>query len=369
MIINRNNYEEFFLLYVDNELSAAEKNAVELFVQQNPDLEKELQMLQQTVINDGSIVFDKKESLLKELNVGSFQERLLLYTDDELTGSDKNELEQLIASDKKIAAEWAILQRTKLQYEAIVFEDKGSLYRKERGRVVGFGWWRVAAAVLLLLLGIWLGKTLFTSEKPEVIKNEIAHDKPTAPAINRPVIITPDQSIQPSNSNKENIAATNNEKPSEVVKQPKNNVVTNSKDNIATVLVPNNPAPGIQKTDLENINNNNSNKSIVAAVTAKQADNNIQKPVENIVAVANKPSEAKQDLNNNASANNIAKAAVYRETESENSDTKILYMDEENIKRTKLGGLFRRIKRVVERTTNIKTGNSVKVAGFEIALK
>ncbi|HMC98831.1 MAG TPA: hypothetical protein VKH37_01715, partial [Ferruginibacter sp.] len=60
---------------------------------------------------------------------------------------------------------------------------------------------------------------------------------------------------------------------------------------------------------------------------------------------------------------------LYKESADEQSNNKILYMDEENVKRTKIGGLFRRLKRVVERTTNIKTGNSVKVAGFEIAIK
>ena len=42
MNINRDNYEEFFLLYADNELSVQEKNAVEDFVRQHPDLEEEL---------------------------------------------------------------------------------------------------------------------------------------------------------------------------------------------------------------------------------------------------------------------------------------------------------------------------------------
>ena len=46
--INRNNYEEFFLLYADNELDAETKLAVENFVQQNTDLAVELEMLLKT---------------------------------------------------------------------------------------------------------------------------------------------------------------------------------------------------------------------------------------------------------------------------------------------------------------------------------
>ena len=50
MNINRNTYEEFFLLYVDNELSQAERRQVEAFIEENPDLRPELDMLHDVVL-------------------------------------------------------------------------------------------------------------------------------------------------------------------------------------------------------------------------------------------------------------------------------------------------------------------------------
>jgi hypothetical protein len=66
MQINRQSYEEYFLLYADGELNESEKKAVEEFIDQNPDLAGELSIIQETVFKpDGGIVFDNKELLYK----------------------------------------------------------------------------------------------------------------------------------------------------------------------------------------------------------------------------------------------------------------------------------------------------------------
>jgi hypothetical protein len=67
MHINRQSYEEFFLLYTDGELDLDEKRAVEDFIKENPDLEQELILMQQTVaVPDESIVFEDKELLYRK---------------------------------------------------------------------------------------------------------------------------------------------------------------------------------------------------------------------------------------------------------------------------------------------------------------
>jgi hypothetical protein len=65
MNINRHNYESFLLLYIDNELCAADRNAIELFVQDNADIKQELYMLQQSIVQPDIITFKAKNNLLK----------------------------------------------------------------------------------------------------------------------------------------------------------------------------------------------------------------------------------------------------------------------------------------------------------------
>jgi len=64
MDISRNNYETSFLLYLDRELGPAEMLKVEKFLTENPDLQKEFELLQQTIFLPEEIVFDQKELLL-----------------------------------------------------------------------------------------------------------------------------------------------------------------------------------------------------------------------------------------------------------------------------------------------------------------
>src|ERR1700688_424392 len=63
MDINRNNYETSFLLYLDRELGPAEMLKVEKFLTENPDLQKEFELLQQTIFLPEDIVYDQKELL------------------------------------------------------------------------------------------------------------------------------------------------------------------------------------------------------------------------------------------------------------------------------------------------------------------
>ncbi|HEY4935442.1 MAG TPA: hypothetical protein VII44_02615 [Puia sp.] len=64
MDINRNNYETFFLLYLDRELGPADMQAVEKFLFENTDLQKEFALLQQTIFLPAEMVFEPKELLL-----------------------------------------------------------------------------------------------------------------------------------------------------------------------------------------------------------------------------------------------------------------------------------------------------------------
>src|SRR5580704_12277704 len=99
VMITRNNYEEFFMLYTDNELSDRERKAVEEFVAANPDLKEELYALQQSVLKpESNIVFENKEMLMKGnsplINQNNYEEYFLLYTDNELNETQKKEVEQ-----------------------------------------------------------------------------------------------------------------------------------------------------------------------------------------------------------------------------------------------------------------------------------
>ena len=158
MNIDRHNYEEYFILYMDNELNSAERRMVETFVQNNPDLKDELDILLQSKLTpDTNIVFDGKEELMKTaddsaINLNNYEEWLTLYIDNELSSDQKRQVETFVASHPQIQNEFAILQKTKLQAEEIAFPYKESLYRRtEKVRVIQMRWWRVAAAAILLL--------------------------------------------------------------------------------------------------------------------------------------------------------------------------------------------------------------------------
>lgn len=369
MNINRHNYEEFFLLFADNELSAADRKAVEIFVAENPDLKKELQLLLQTVSSIDDVVFENKEQLLKPA-VTPLQEQLLLHIDDELPAAEKQQLLQLINTDAAAAKEFALLQQTKLQPDAnIVFTNKKQLYRKEEGRVVRIAWWRAAAAAVLLGFGTWGALTLVNPAQQTETSTASNNDTPAKAAT---PTATTTNTVAEANT-KQTTAETANTAAINTVNSTRNNLPANTPVNNkqrSTTAVKDNSNNNVAKQETNNLpeplynnfNNNDRNETITANVT----------PTEGAVKKANSGNTdliATTTRPNTTAVNGYAITAAYNPDEAEEpNDNKVLYMNEENVKRSKLGGFIRKVKRVVERTANVKTGNSIKVAGFDIAL-
>jgi len=397
MNINRHNYEEFFLLYVDNELSAADRRAVDVFVRDNPDLKVELQMLQQTVVNTDDIVLDKKDWLYMEEDIAALQENLILYADDELSPADKVSVEALLKTDKAALAEFTILQQTKLQPDtSVIFADKKLLYRTAGGRVVGFKWWRAAAAAVLLGFGIWGAVSVYKNNltgpagSGELVKDNKSNA--TQEKNSTPVNTTDAaKSEVEQNVTDDNIAQTVKHKPApeqnnDINKQTVETYIDKNKSAIQQAQEKNNivkevntdavryqkPSNNLPKPYFENINNNTGNE--IAAADVIPEKHNGGKVSGNSTAVVR--SNPKENISNgivaNSGNNNIEQPAAMlvsnNKTANGNENARYLDVDDKE-KRTALGGFIRKAKRMIERTTNVKSGEGIKVAGFEIALK
>src|SRR5687767_7197180 len=154
MNIDRNNYEEYFILYWDNELPEDQKRQVEQFVNQTPDLQEEFNLLGQSHFTpDETISLANKEFLFKE-EIPATRELLLSYMDNELGETEKSAIEAYISINPDARHELSLLEKTRLHPDkTIVFPDKTILYRSEQKTpVVKMVWFRVAAAAAIILV-------------------------------------------------------------------------------------------------------------------------------------------------------------------------------------------------------------------------
>ena len=368
MNINRNNYETFFILYIDNELSVQEKIAVDVFVQQNPDLKEELTMFQQSVVLPEAILFSAKDSLLKKPAVTEeIQEKLLLLLDNELNKAEQKNIISIISQDDTCKKEWEVLQLTKISVDnSIVFKDKASLYKQEdNGRVIAVRWWKMAAAAVLIGFGLW-GIVLYfnTNERASIKtaatnKQQIFGNNKKIPAIEKMLddSITATKNDQEIAEIKSSTTAddSKNTNTANAVKIPAvNNAYTQKTFATQPKEKPSNHLP---KPSLENLNNTQRNNTTIATVLPKKAqpDNN--------VAINDLP------VNTNVYASNTS-------ITNENIDNNTINFGfddtEEETKKTKIGGFFKKVKRIVQRKTNTQPGggnNNFKIANLSFAIQ
>lgn len=177
MKVNIHNYEEYFFLYFDNELSVQDRKEVELFINKNPAYHDEFMQIKASVLIPSSEGLTDKSFLLKgvsEINIKKYEEVLNLYIDNELTESERAETEKLLSGNDQLNFELQRIKKAKAFPDlSIIFPYKGLLY-KSGSESVTFIWARVSIAAITLGFGIWVGgKYLLSGTVQEPIHNSV----------------------------------------------------------------------------------------------------------------------------------------------------------------------------------------------------
>lgn len=308
-MITRDNYEEFFLLYVDNELSATDRQLVERFVADNPDLGEEWESLLQCRMEPGQFIFPGKEELIKE--------------------EENPWPEKIFEPDL-----------------SIICPGKESLYRKEKDRrIVLYPWWRIAAAALVLIAA---GGYFFLPVKKQdqrlaidVSKKEKKDTPPVTPATTAALYPT-----------------ENTEKKKQEVKPAPMRVTIKKKEDPVVARVVEPTALPQQVTRPE--------EHSIAAVDPDPTE--IARP-EKIIVAAIKPVTAPEEIISKENSSFATQALLNNATTA--NDDNNYGAEPASQKKNKLRGIFRRASRVFEKTADRDDDGQRKVliGTFQFALK
>ena len=361
MNINRNNYEEYFLLYADKELSADEKSMVEMFIQQNPDLEEEFIMLQQSVIKpDNNITLEDKSSLLRKeefINENNYEEKFLLYTDNELRSSEIEETEKFVSANPFLQHEFNLLQKATYEPDtSIVFPDKNLLYKKEDEKVIPFRWKYLAAAILLGI-GLWTGITYMQKNN---IKPVVAV-KQNTPKENTPVKVN-----EPKESVKNSLVKANNNQTTPVHKKIQNDLDHPLQKQPQQNITVKNIQPADKKPEAPKTIDKKKEVITVMEVPNK----NEATKLTNILPQGNTLSEPNDRTLTKATPlqnNNYAQHASYIEEAEVKNENYVFYnITAEEFRKSKVGNFLKKVKRAIERKIPVKN-NILKIGTAEIA--
>jgi len=330
--IDRNNYEEYFLLYIDGELSREQAVTVENFAKLHPDLQEELSILLNTKLNADSVLLESKQQLFSHnMKMDSIEESLLLYIDNELAAIEKKTIDQQLKADVALKLQYKILQKTKLDpADKIIYPHKAELYHAIPKAIRPIFWLRIAAAIILILS---IGLLWWTTTDSKVVEPVIAVQK--KPAIKQlPVNVENNKTSDPVI---ENLAIENNTKKKFIEKVAGNNI---SKKKI---IKANQPA----FISLEN------NKEVIAINKIEEPA--IDKKINNIEALK----RPQQNLNGQAVTTEDIAAYTTIEAPANKSmaNFAVATTGNEKDKKGSVRGFLRKATRFIERRTGINPTN------------
>jgi len=171
-MINRSNYEVWFIDYADGQLSPEQVAELLLFLEENPDLKNEFTLFEQVELPADAVEFPFKKSLKKtKPSKEVFDEMAVRFLENEILPSESEQYQQWINDFGDLKAEHSLFALTKLHADAnVVFRNKNRL-KKKTGSVVLMPWIRYVAAACVVTM------VLFFANRNKPVNQQQAENK------------------------------------------------------------------------------------------------------------------------------------------------------------------------------------------------
>jgi hypothetical protein len=185
------NYEAWFLDYVEGNLDNAAVLELESFLNLHPNLKAALEQSGMVSLASDSSVFEGKQSLKKfqfdeqRINDITFEDFCIAAHEGILSVAKQEELSNFLQTSTTLSGEYIAYGKAFLKPESVLFPGKQALYQKQRTiRFRSMIMWGLVAAGLVLLVSIYLG--MFGTKETQ----------------NHEVVTVPEKQILPQAENK-----------------------------------------------------------------------------------------------------------------------------------------------------------------------
>ena len=187
MNINRDNYEAYFLDFIEGRLSPDQEEVLRRFLKFNPDLEAEIEDIDLLKIEPTHHAFPGKNSLKKELpgsdtevRDGNFDMFCIAYIEGDLKAKQRQIFEAYLQQYPERRSEFEACKATILKPESVPFPHKSRLKHRSRMRLTD---WRImvpiaAAAAIALMVIFRVPATQPAIEVAAVVEPEIIEKQP-----------------------------------------------------------------------------------------------------------------------------------------------------------------------------------------------
>jgi len=124
---DRSNYEIWFIDLLDGKLSKDQVEVLKVFLRDNPDLQEEFNDLTQISLEPSYQVFTRKKALFKPAGgytESQFENLCIASLENDLTPSQRHELQEIIDRDERKREQYEIYQNLKLKPFPVTFKKK-----------------------------------------------------------------------------------------------------------------------------------------------------------------------------------------------------------------------------------------------------